>query len=123
MLSNILTSKFSVEDAGIKGPRDAPFNEGRLYTYMEFRASTVDDRNQKFLIRIHFKRKSRAELTFNRLEFLPLEDAPRNQESEQGGADQPANATESKLEGIEKPEPETKMRPQQRVDFDVLRKE
>ena len=96
MLSNILTSKFSVENAGMKGPQDAPFDGGRLYTYMEFRASTVDDRKQKFLIRIHFKRKSRAELTFDRLEFLPLKDVPRNQEGEQGAAEQPATAGESK---------------------------
>ena len=83
VLAEILTSKFIVQDRGMKGPGDAPFDGGRLYTYMEFRASTVADRKQKFLIRIHFKKKSQAELIFDKLEFLPLKDAPRNQVGEQ----------------------------------------
>ena len=70
VLADILSEKFSVQDKGVKGPSDAPFDGGRLYTYMEFRAATVDDRKEKFLIRIHFERKGKVELIFDRLEIL-----------------------------------------------------
>ena len=80
VLAEILSSKFSVQEGGKMGPMDAPFDDGRLYTYMEFRASSVADHEQKFIIRLHFKKKSRTELTFERVEILPLNGSPRNQE-------------------------------------------
>lgn len=75
VLAEFVTSKFSVEDHGKMGPTDAPFDRGRRYTYMEFRASTGADKEQKFIIRIHFK--SMDEKTFERAEFLPLKDSPK----------------------------------------------
>lgn len=75
VLAEFVTSKFSVEDHGKMGPMDAPFDGGRRYTYMEFRASSVANKEQKFLIRIHFK--SMDDKTLERAEFLPLKDSPK----------------------------------------------
>ena len=74
MLAEILTSKFSVQDGGKMGPMDAPFDGGRLYTYMEFPAASVDNEKEKVLVRIHFKRKSKSELSFASLELLPFQE-------------------------------------------------
>ena len=87
VLADILTSKFMVEDNGKMGPMDAPFDGGRLYTYMEFRASAVENKEHKFIIRLHFKKKSRVELSFKGAELLPLKDSPQSQEVEQGAAE------------------------------------
>ena len=75
VLAEFVASKFSVEDQGRMGPEDAPFERGRRYTFMEFRAATGADKEQKFIIRIHFK--SMDERTFERVEFLPLKDSPK----------------------------------------------
>ncbi len=75
VLAEFVTSEFSVEDHGKMGPMNAPFDGGRRYTYMEFRASTVANKEQEFIIRIHFK--SMDEKTFERAEFLPLKDSPK----------------------------------------------
>ena len=79
-LAEILTTKFSVEDSGKMGPMDAPFDGGRLYTYMEFRASPVGNPEQKFIIRLHFKRKD-AGLRFASAEILPVKDEPTAKEA------------------------------------------
>ena len=76
VLAEFVTSKFSVEDLGKMGPINAPFEGGRRYTFMEFRASTAANKEQKFIIRIHFK--SMDEMTFERAEFLPLKE-PRKE--------------------------------------------
>ena len=52
VLAEFVTSKFSVEDLGKMGPINAPFEGGRRYTFMEFRASTAANKEQKFIIRI-----------------------------------------------------------------------
>lgn len=53
------------------GPADAPFEGRRLYTYMDFRGTAVENRKQSFLMRVHFKRETDG-LTFSRLEILPV---------------------------------------------------
>ena len=47
-----------------------------------------------------------------RVYFSPYRIAPEKPEAEQDGADQPATVPESKLEGSEKPKPESEVRPQ-----------
>ena len=76
VLAEILTSKFKVLDGGKMGPMDAPFDGGRQYTYMEFRASTVSKEEKKFIFRLHFKKQSRVDLAFEKAEFLPVTHFP-----------------------------------------------
>ena len=73
-LARFVSDNFAVNAGGILGPMDAPFDRGRLYTYMEFQASAVNDHNQQFIVRLHFKRKSRVRLVFDRAEFLPVKE-------------------------------------------------
>ncbi|NNC89982.1 MAG: hypothetical protein HKN82_16110 [Akkermansiaceae bacterium] len=76
VLADILTSRFSVVEDGRMGPMDAPFDGGRRYTYMEFRASTTSKSGEKFIIRLHFKRAGKEAPAFERAEFLPVKDFP-----------------------------------------------
>ena len=70
-LADIFASKFVVHDRGVMGPADAPFDGRRLYTYMDFRGTSVESEKHSFLIRIHFKR-TRDKMTFSRIEVFPV---------------------------------------------------
>ncbi|MCG8599821.1 MAG: hypothetical protein MI807_06745 [Verrucomicrobiales bacterium] len=75
-LAGVLDKHFAVESRGLLGPSDAPFDGGRLYTYMDFRARSKDGGDQIFLIRLHFDRgEDRVIYTrvpFRRMEILPV---------------------------------------------------
>lgn len=75
-LADVFGRYFAVEDFGIMGPSDAPFDEGRLYTYMDFRARPGDGGGEIFLIRLHFDRGAEpvnyTRLSFKRMEIFPV---------------------------------------------------
>ncbi|MEM9016189.1 MAG: hypothetical protein AAGC68_04185 [Verrucomicrobiota bacterium] len=75
-MRGLLGRHFTVEDSGIKGPSDAPFDGRRLYTYMDFRARSVEGDGQIFLIRLHFDREENPvndpRLSFQRMEIFPV---------------------------------------------------
>ena len=77
-LAGILTSTFQVKNGGKMGPMNAPFDRGRLYTYMEFQAFSAENNEQKFRIRLHFKR-GESGITFKSIEILPLKDLPKSE--------------------------------------------
>lgn len=70
-LAEALNSQFKIRERGLFGPGDAPFVERKLYTYMDFRATSVEDEKEAYLIRIHFDRMEDG-LSFRRLEIFPL---------------------------------------------------
>ena len=61
-------SKLSIEERGVMGPMDAPFDGQRLYTYMEFRERSTSP-TPAFIIRIHFT--SMRDMTLQRIEIIP----------------------------------------------------
>ena len=61
-------SRLSINERGVMGPMDAPFINGRQYTYVEFRGhSTAPE--QAFTLRIHFT--SMRDSTLERVEIIP----------------------------------------------------
>lgn len=75
-LADILENDFAVEERGLLGPSDAPFDGGRLYTYLDFRARSRDGDGQVFLIRLHFDRgetpANYTRVAFKRMEVFPV---------------------------------------------------
>lgn len=67
-LADGITSTLSIEERGVMGPADAPFDGRRLYTYMEFRGRSTSPK-QAFTIRIHFT--SMRDMTLERIEIIP----------------------------------------------------
>ena len=67
-LADGITSSLSIDEGGVMGPADAPFDGRRLYTYMEFRGSSASPK-QAFTIRIHFT--SMRDMTLERIEIIP----------------------------------------------------
>ena len=68
-LADVITSGLSIDESGVMGPADAPFDGRRLYTYMEFRGRSTSP-EQAFTIRIHFT--SIRNMTLERIEIIPL---------------------------------------------------
>ena len=58
-------SKLPIEERGVMGPLDAPFDGQRLYTYMEFRGRSTP----AFILRIYFT--SMRDMTLQRIEIIP----------------------------------------------------
>ncbi|MDF1755944.1 MAG: hypothetical protein P1U89_24360 [Verrucomicrobiales bacterium] len=71
-LVGVLGGHFTVENSGLLGPGDAPFDGSRLYTYMDFRARSKGGDGQIFLIRLHFDRGERP-VNYTRLSFKRME--------------------------------------------------
>ncbi|MDB4288797.1 hypothetical protein N9947_02390 [bacterium] len=73
VLGELLQTKLSIVEGGRMGPADSPWDEviGRVYSFMEFQASSIDDPKNKYLIRVHFNRIEKA-ITFKSLEVLPV---------------------------------------------------
>ncbi|MAS94030.1 MAG: hypothetical protein CMO55_12615 [Verrucomicrobiales bacterium] len=75
-LADILENDFAVEDRGLLGPSDVPFDGGRLYTYMDFKARSREGDGQVFLIRFHFDRSEKpvnySRATLVRMEVFPV---------------------------------------------------
>lgn len=78
-----------------------------------------DDRDYAFELLIDMDRLRfiRADAQIAMVGAIPIDldgvvDSPQNHKGEQGGADQPANAPESKAEGDSKPKPESQGRSQ-----------
>ena len=67
-LADGITSRLSIDERGVMGPVDAPFDGQRLYTYMEFRGRSTSPA-QAFTIRIHFT--SMRDMTLERIEIIP----------------------------------------------------
>ena len=61
-------SKLSIEERGVMGPSDAPFDGYRQYTYVEFRGRSAAP-EQAFILRIHFT--SMRDMTLQRIEIIP----------------------------------------------------
>jgi hypothetical protein len=61
-------SKLSIEELGVMGPSDAPFDGQRLYTYMEFHGRSTSP-TPAFILRIHFT--SMRDMTLQRIEIIP----------------------------------------------------
>jgi len=57
-----------IEERGVMGPSDAPFDGMRLYTYMEFRGRSTSS-TPAFILRIHFT--SMRDMTLQRIEIIP----------------------------------------------------
>ena len=94
VLARLLAATFVVEDSGKMGPMDAPYDGGRLYTYMEFRASALGSEEQKHLVRLHFERGEGGR-TLKSMEFLPQKTL-RSPDGEKDVSEPPAAADESK---------------------------
>ena len=62
VFGELLQSKLSIVDNGRMGPDDSPWDDviGRMYSFMEFRATATGDAKQKFLVRVHFTRVEKA---------------------------------------------------------------
>ena len=73
VLGELLQTKLSIVEGGRMGPADSPWDEviGRVYSFMEFQASSIDDPKNKYLIRVHFNRIEKA-ISFKSLEVLPV---------------------------------------------------
>jgi hypothetical protein len=75
-LTAVLDKHFVVENQGLLGPSDAPFDGRRLYTYMDFQARSKADEGQIFLIRLHFDRGgdpvNHTRRSFQRMEIFPV---------------------------------------------------
>ncbi|MEM8955844.1 MAG: hypothetical protein AAGD22_16940 [Verrucomicrobiota bacterium] len=75
-LAGVLDKHFAVENQGLLGPSDAPFDRAKLYTYMDFRARSKKGKRQVFLIRLHFDRGEDPVLytrvPFQRIEIFPV---------------------------------------------------
>jgi hypothetical protein len=73
VLGELLQSKLSIVESGRMGPADSPWDDviGRVYSFMEFHASAIDDSKKKYLIRVHFNRNEKA-IFFKSLEVLPV---------------------------------------------------
>lgn len=61
-------SRLSIDERGVMGPVDAPFDGQRLYTYLEFRGRPTPP-EQAFTLRIHFT--SMRDMTLQRIEIIP----------------------------------------------------
>lgn len=64
-------SKLSIEERGVMGPPDAPFDGMHLYTYMEFRGRS-NSPAPDFTLRIHFT--SMRDMTLQRIEIISREE-------------------------------------------------
>ena len=73
VLGELLQTKLAIVESGRMGPADSPWDEviGRVYSFMEFHASAIDDSKKKYLIRVHFNRNEKA-IFFKSLEVLPV---------------------------------------------------
>lgn len=75
-LRGVLDKHFAFESRGVLGPSDAPFDGGRLYTYMDFRAKSRGGDGQIFLVRLHFDRGENrviyTRVSFQRMEIFPV---------------------------------------------------
>lgn len=73
LLGELLKTKLSIVDNGLMGPDNSPWDKviGRMYSFMEFKASAIDDSEKKYLIRVHFNRVEKS-IFFKSLEVLPI---------------------------------------------------
>jgi len=73
VLGEFLQSKFSMIERGQEGPDDSPWDDviGRMYFFMEFRASSIGDPKWKYPIGVPFNRDEKM-IFFKSLEILPV---------------------------------------------------
>jgi len=75
LIAEMLTSRLSIEEKGVFGPSDAPFDGMRRYYQMDFRATEVGKEGQSFLIRLHFipnKNGILSSMNFRHVEIFPV---------------------------------------------------
>ena len=76
VLAKMLGSSFTIAEFGVMGPIGGPMVDGRrFYSYMDYRATSVDNPEQLFLIRVHFHRDENRR-KFDHLEIFPVAAAP-----------------------------------------------
>ena len=68
-LVDVLSESFEIQNDGVMGPKDAPFRGGRLYSYMEFKAWKKGEKQEKFIVRLHFTREEKK-WKFKSLEMI-----------------------------------------------------